>query len=629
MEPFFCTEDFDYYHRVPSHSMHNRRWPGAPYRSSGDDFDDRHKRSGLHLRNAADDFTMDAADNYYDVYDNQHYGWSGSRMYGSQLRNERLSYPLSRWDSRPCLQGGNHDNEQIDWAGDFGAYVNQSQEVQNDQTMLHGVGYPGDYILSFGPAGLPVRGLRPTEPREEVFSLPEDNHESEYHHSWCTDLPATKMHPLSTLSPTLDEYFSRQFFQHLPKCAKASDLTDARDDNDSNIDLPTLIQATTTDGASMHHNPPNFDSTSSIPKSTGSQHGDFFKQQWRILRITAAGLHRQRRRIRHSLRVLHRAQQAFELERGEFRNVQKISIQDPEGNQKWHSIHERFGLHNSDNAWRRDTKHLGETRGKRTEQAREKDLMHEASRSSNERRRSSEYDYRQDSEHHYDGGPHEQRVSPPLTADVVSQAKNDLASYDSAWTSLSEQFRTNRPRIPYPTSTMHCGPLLNPFPSNVRLPRLAAFHPPAHVRIQFHALAFYLHPLGLQVSLTCFPSVQGFDDPEQVPDAVVGVEEIDRLHSRTLMELKLRVHKEIRTWHEDTLRKKGFGTLLDCGSAISQDLDRISKESQYSNNSECVMGNVHDLEEKLTERNIVQGVWAAVQFLKDLVNAEMKRRNMM
>ncbi|MCJ1436918.1 hypothetical protein MMC27_006301 [Xylographa pallens] len=619
MEPFFCVENFDHHHEAPFHPPDNRRWREPPHRSSRKVVDEGYEWSRAHLWNTIDDFATDAANSHYDVYDNQHYGCSRSRIFGSRLRNERLSYPLSRLDSGPSLNGGIHDNERIDLVGDFEAYVNQSQ---NDETTLYPAAHTSDHFLSFSRADLPVRGPGYTEPGEEGFFLPEDDQKAGYHHSWCTVFPVSDKHSSTTIDPSVDANFSRQFVRHLPNRAKASDLTSP------DTGSPTFIQATTTDGSFIHNNPLYFDSTSSTPNFRDSQQGDYFKQQWRLLSIAVATLRRQRRRIRHSLRVLHRSQKALELERREFRNVQKNNIQDPERNQSWYSTGRKCGMDDGDDAWHRDTDCYWESRRKMTEQPREKDILYEASRSDDEPTGSSRHCYRHYSNHHYPGGPHGHIIPPPLTPDAVSQAKDNFMKYESAWTYLSDQSQTNTLRIPYPTVTMQAGPLLESFPSYVRLPRLPDFHPPAHVRIQFHALEFYLHPLGLQTSLTFRPLMQSFDDPEKVPDAVVGVDGIERLNSNSLIELKCGMINEVRKWHEDSLRRKGFGTVLDSCSAITQDFDSKSKQDHHARRSEFVIGDVHDFEEKLTERDIVQGVWAAVQLLKDLVIAEIKRRNM-
>ncbi|MCJ1413758.1 hypothetical protein MMC32_000082 [Xylographa parallela] len=493
---------------------------------------------------------------------------------------------------------------------------------------MHGATYPGDHVLSFGRADLPVRDPAYTEPGEEGFFLPEDDHEAGYHHSWCTGFPVSGKHSSVTIDPILGANFSRHFVPHLPNRAKASDLTDSRNDDISNIDFPTFIQITPTDGSSIHYDPLYRDSTVSTPNPRDSQHGDYFKQQWRLLSAAVAALRRQRRRLRHSLRVLHRSQRALELERREFRNVQKSNVRDPERNQSWHSNGRKCGMDDGDDAWCRDTEYSWESRCKGTEQPREEDFFYEASRRDDEPRRFSRHDQRHYSEHSYVGGRHAQTIPPPLTPNTISQAKDNFVSYESAWTYLSARSQANALRIPYPTVTMHAGPLLEPFPSYVRLPRQPAFHPPAHVRIQFHTLEFYLHPLGLHASLTFSPLMQDFDDPEQVPDAVIGVDEIERLKSSSLMELKCRIINEVRRWHEDSLRRKGFGTILDSCSAIKQDIDSKSRQGHRASKSEFVIADVHDLEEKLTERNIVQGIWAAVQLLKDLVFAEMKGRNM-
>ncbi|MCJ1383301.1 hypothetical protein MMC17_006414 [Xylographa soralifera] len=566
---------------------------------------------------------MDATANQYDMYHKEHYGCSGSCIFGSRFRNERLSCPLPKWDPSSAFQRGIHESEQFNWVGDFEAYVNQSQEVQNNETMLRGAVYPEDHVLSFDQADLPVRDPGHREPREESFLLHEEDHIVDYHHSWRTGLPVFNDRSSATLDPPLDDHFSRQFFQQLPNRAKVPDLTDSIDHDNFSIDSPTLIQVNSTDGSPIHHNPSYFISNSSGSGSRDIQHGDYLKQQWRLLRVAAASLCRQRRRIRNSLRVLHRSQKALELERQEFRDVQKNNMRDPECDQSWYSINGRPGMDESDDAWRRDTKYFWKSRGKRTEQPGEEDLFYKASKSDDEPKGSSRRDYRHSSERHYFADRHGQTMPPPLTPDVVSQAKDNFANYKSAWTYLSERSQVTSPRIPYPTVTMQPGPLLEPFPSYVRLPHPPAFHPPAHVRIQFHALEFYVHPLGLQASLTFSPPLQSYDDPEQIPDAVVGVDGIDRLEFISLIELKYRMMEEVRKWHEDSLRRKGFAAVLDSKLAIRHDVDSEPKQGQHA---ECVMGNVYDLDEKLTERNIVQGVWAGVQLLKDLVTAETERR---
>ncbi|MCJ1281750.1 hypothetical protein MMC26_001073 [Xylographa opegraphella] len=571
---------------------------------------------------------MNVTDDHYDAYDYQHYGHSGSRKFGSGSRNERLNYLLSRWEPCPSFQGGIHDDERNDWMGDFEAHADQSQIVRNNETMLPGTVYPGDYAIPCTPASLPVRGLRYRGLRDRGFPSLEDNYTSEYHHSWCTDLPVSENYASATLGPNLYDYSSSQFFQHLPNRAKVPDLTDYRDNNNPDIDLPESIYVSATDESPIDHGPLNFHATFPTPKATDSQHGDFFKQQWHVFSIIAASLRRQRCRIRHCLRILHRAKRALEIEKREFRNMQKYHLHDPEHSQSWYSLGEIIDANDSDDTWRPDTQYPWGPNGKRTEQPREEDLLHEASKSDNEPGVFPGSYYHRYSRHHYFGGRDGQTAMPRLTADVVSQAKNDLARYDSAWTSLSEHSQTITPRIPYPTVTMHFEPLLEPFPAYIRLPRQPAFHPPAHVRIQFHALQFYLYPLGLQASLTFDPPVQSFDDPEQVPDAILSVDEIESLGSNSLQGLKCRMISEIRKWHEDVLRNKGFGTLLDFGSNIKQDFEGRSVHSQYADDPEGLIGDVHDFEEKRTERDVVQGIWAAVQLLKDLVFAEMKRRNM-
>ncbi|MCJ1294172.1 hypothetical protein MMC34_005729 [Xylographa carneopallida] len=579
--------------------------------------------------NSPDDFTMDAADNRYNVYDDRDYAHSGSRVFGSRLRNERLSPPFSTWEPRSSPQGGIHDNEHTNWVSDVEAYVNQNQEVRNNERMQRRDVYSGEYSLSFAPANLPVRGLWYAERREEDFPSPQDHHRFEYHHSWSPSFPVvSEKHPSAALSPALDDYFSRQFCQHLPNRSKASDLTDSSYDDIADVNSPTLVQVTTADESSIHHDPLHFDATSSTPKSPESQDGNFFRRQWRNLNVTAASLHRQRRRIRHNLRVLHRAQRALELKRGKFQNMLKNNMQNPDRFQRWHSTGERIGMYDGDNDWRRDTRHSWRPRGKRTGHSGEEDPLYGAWRSNDEPRETSSRDYHHSTKHSYDDDPHGQTVRPLPTADVVSRAKKEIANYDSAWMSLSERAQTSQPRIPYPTVTTHCGPLLEPFPSYIRLPRPPAFHPPAHVRIQYHALEFYLHPFGLQVSLTFDPPLQSSDDPQQIPNApVIGVDGIESLSSSSFLELKGWMMDDTKRWHEDSLRKKGFGPLLDSGSPISRNYDRNPEQRQYSGRPERVACEFPDIGERLTERDIVQGVWAAVQSLKDFVLTEMKRRH--
>ncbi|MCJ1395415.1 hypothetical protein MMC18_008301 [Xylographa bjoerkii] len=599
---------------APCHPLHSSRRPRSPYESSGEAVGEGNKWSEMHLWDTANDFAMEAPD-------------------GHPLRNEQFNYTVPHRPSGRSFQGGVDDNDRIYCEGDFEAYVNRSREVQDHENMLRNAEFIKNGVLPLDHAGMPVRDVgdeQPLEEEEEGFLSPETDQSAEHNSSWCTVLHGADGYCSATISPPLNDYFSTEFLQDLPDGLNTYHLPNSIDDNTFNMSLPTSRQDIISDWSSDHHDPSFFYSTASRPCSGDHQPGNLLKQQWRILNIAAASLRRQRHRIRHSLRVFYRSQKALDIEWREFRNLRDNNIRDSRRGRGWYSNGRRSATDDSEDAWSRDTRHFWGS-GRRTEQPGKENLFYAASKSDDEPCGPSDRNYYHNLEHPNFTGRHRQTTPPPLVADAIDQAGKHLANYESAWSSLSKRSQATSSSIPYPTVTLQSAPLLEPFPSYVGLPCQPAFHPSPHVRIQFHALEFYLHPLGLQASLTFSSPMQSFGDPEQVPDAVLDADGIERLDSGALTRLRDMMIKEVRKWHEDRLREKGFSTVLDCERAIRQECDTRSKESkdgQYTHDSKHVMERADSSDEKLTERDIVQGVWAAVQLLKEIVKAELEKRKM-
>ncbi|MCJ1404067.1 hypothetical protein MMC11_007292 [Xylographa trunciseda] len=623
MDAFFCTEGFYRHEDVASHPKNRWRRYGSTYQSGGAEVDEGYERSRTHLWDSTYDFTSATANNHYDAYHNPHYGRSGNHTFDRRSGNERLSYPVSSWAPGPSSQGGIHDNGRIDWVGDSETPVNQTWEVMNDDNMLYNAVFIGDHVLRFDQAGMLAREVGHEEFSEEGILSPETDQSAEHNNPWYNEPAFSEEHSSTTTDFGLDNYYNKYFLHDLSGGLNASHSPHSIDFSAFNIASPISTLNTSSDGSSAYHDPSDFYSTSPRPSSGSFQYGNHIKRQWQILNIAASSLRRQQRRIRHSLRVLHRAQRGFEIERQELRNLQDNRMRDSERKHRCCPKDEDLSTDASNDACSRD---FWKPRRRETGKPWEEDLLFTASKSAEEPHQFRGHNHRHYSEQHHSDTHYGLNILPPLPADAVNQAANDLASYNSAWTSVLERSQNISPKIPYPTVTTQAGPLLEPFPSYVRLPSLPAFHPSSHVRIQFHTLEFYLHPLGLQASLTFNPPTESLDDFEQVLDTVLGVDRIDKLDFGSLIRFNVTIKAEKKKWHEDSLRRKGFGIVLDCEAVIGQDLDSAPEQNQHANNPERTLGNAYDLDEKFTGRDIVQGVWAAVQLLSELITSEIERR---
>ena len=158
---------------------------------------------------------------------------------------------------------------------------------------------------------------------------------------------------------------------------------------------------------------------------------------------------------------------------------------------------------------------------------------------------------------------------------------------------------------------------------------LAPEHSSTHVRIQFHVLAFYLHPFGLQPCLVPLPPQKDIEEPgKEIPGPleVMGLRDTER---ETLEQIKAMMDDEVVKWHEDKLRLRGFGKVFDEGSVMLTDgfVEEYPNTPRDQRRRRDTHGQAYnaDAGKKIKEKDLVHGVWAAVDLLRGLVKKEIKR----
>ena len=540
--------------------------------------------------------------------------------------DERFSFVVPEWGpaiDSPFYQRRSYNVERVDWEGESEAYMDQGQEVSSGVNIMYGTVFRDNYVQPFDQAGIHFRDFERRKHLEESVLLPEADQPPEHNRFWCTDLPVPQEHLSACRGLTFNDLRNRQFFQDIPHDSNAFHLPDSIEDNFSDIRSPKSTEDALSDEFSEYYYPSYFSTHSPRPNTADCQHENHMREEWQVLNLAAMSLRRQRRRLRYRLRVLYRSQRALEIEQRTFRHLRDDDMREPERDRRWYLNRGNFGEENNDDMWNRDKRHFWGFQRSRTEQSHEENSYHSGSENFNDPDTPLGHDWRDNSEYERYTDHHGQRSSPPLTADAINEAKNNLADYESAWSSISQQNQGCSAAIPYPTVTLKSKLLLEPFPSYIRLPRNLGHHPSTHMRIQFHTLEFYLHPLGLQPSLTFTSTIETVNEPEQIPDADLGIIGLETLDAIRLEDLKRAMFKEVEKWHEDKIRLKGFGEVLDCEAVTHQ---CPYSDNRYGKGVEYVTGKTVEMDEKLLGRDIVQGIWAAVQVLRGLVSAELQRR---
>ena len=220
---------------------------------------------------------------------------------------------------------------------------------------------------------------------------------------------------------------------------------------------------------------------------------------------------------------------------------------------------------------------------------------------------------------------------PSLSRAVIDEAQARLQIYNSAWSTIISPAEAISAQIPYPSSTLRPEDLLRPSPSYLRFLMLAPEHSSAHIRIQFHALAFYLHPFGLQPRLVPLPPQEEKEKPDretQGPLEVIGLVDAER---NTLEQIKVMMDSEVVKWHEDKLRLRGFSKMLDDEGLVVLK-DGLLEDDLYTSREWRPRRRKYreaygtDTCKNIKGKDLVHGVWAAVDLLRGLVRQEVKER---
>ena len=220
---------------------------------------------------------------------------------------------------------------------------------------------------------------------------------------------------------------------------------------------------------------------------------------------------------------------------------------------------------------------------------------------------------------------------PSLSHAAINEAKARLQIYKSAWSTITSFTEANSAQIPYPSPTLRPEDLLRPFPSYIHFLMLAPEHSSAHIRIQFHALSFYLHLFGLQPGLVPLPPQKGTEELEREtpgPLEVIGLKDSER---KTLEQIKAMMDNEVVKWHEDKLRLRGFSKVLDDeGPVLLTDglLEEYLDSPRDNRPRRCTHREAYnaDAGSEIKGKDLVHGVWAAVDLLRSLVRTEMTER---
>lgn len=359
------------------------------------------------------------------------------------------------------------------------------------------------------------------------------------------------------------------------------------------------------------HSTLSFDSLSTLQRRRhGSQNA--ITNQWRRIMAVISSLGRQRRRLRQEQGSLRRQKAALDLKwrtlqqaqrRGTYRrdrrNKRRHSDYDSEASgTEYFREHEQ--IHYGENVWNGNGKTKAKTRSHRYSY-----LDEEVS------------DGAQLSDHIQEPDRHSERASPTrrphLTAAAIAKANTEIEAYESVWRSLSISTSSI---IPYPASNQRPEELLANFPSYISLSPCPSERPSVHTRVQFHAMEFYLRPLGMQPK----------PEPGDQQLTSLNIAGLKAATNEGLERSKIMMDKEVVRWHEDRLRKKGFGEVIDGNGAVLE-LENEPFKDHACKNEQCRLGQLNRLKWKtVEEREVVQGVWAAVHLLRECMLEEMERR---
>jgi len=336
--------------------------------------------------------------------------------------------------------------------------------------------------------------------------------------------------------------------------------------------------------------------------------------QWRWIMAMISSLRRQRRRLRQERDLLRRQKAALDLE---WRDLQQTQRRGPYRRRR---SKRRYRNYNSD-AYGTDYFRKGEGRyngknvwtshGKSKAKARADRCSYDDQDSTDGEDMS---DHMPEPTQFLD--PISPMTRPHLTAAAIAEANIAIQSYETAWACLSSSTTPVPTKIPYPSSDHQPEGLLAQFPSCVSLPPCPVQRPSAHARIQFFALEFYLRPLGMQPQ----PMTEKRDLPLW---SIGGIKEV---REEVLEKVKVMMDKEVGRWHEDRLRNKGFGEVFD-GNGTVLELENEPFKDHTCDNKQCRLGRLDELKwTSIKEKEVVQGVWAAVRLLRGCVTKEMDER---
>jgi len=337
--------------------------------------------------------------------------------------------------------------------------------------------------------------------------------------------------------------------------------------------------------------------------------------QWRRIMAVISSLRLQRRRLRQEQDLLRRQKATLDLK---WRNLQQAQRRGTYGRIRRHR--------------RRHSDYDSEAY--RTEYFREDEQMHcgenvrTGKGKSKAKTRSYRYSYLDEevsdgaqlSDHIQEPDRHSDRVSPTrrpqLTAAAIAKANTEIGAYESVWRSLPISTSSIAFKIPYPASNQRPEELLARFPSYISLSPCPSERPSVHTRVQFHAMEFYLRPIGMQPK----------PEPGDQKLTSLNIAGLKAATNEALERSKVMMDKEVVRWHEDRLRKKGFGEVID-GSGAVLELENEPFKDHACKNEQCRLGQFNKLKWKtVEEREVVQGVWAAVHLLRECVLEETERR---
>ena len=334
--------------------------------------------------------------------------------------------------------------------------------------------------------------------------------------------------------------------------------------------------------------------------------------QWRRIMAMISSLRRQRRRLRQERDLLRRQKTALNLEWRDLLETQRHSAYERD-----HRFERGFGDYYSE-AFRMEYFDKGEwshygdnvrTSNGKSEKKSKCDRFSHSDEAST--------DDEQLSDHMPEPDPYTNPslpiTRPHLPAAAIAEASIVIQSYESAWACLSGSPTHTALKIPYPTSNQQPEGLLARFPSYIDLSPCPVERPSAHGRIKFHALEFYLRPLRIQ--------------PQPAMDSdswsIAGIKQVEE---EALKKTKAMMDKEVVRWHDDRLRTKGFGEVVDDRGAVLE-IENEPFTDHVCYNEQCQDGQWDKQSwTRVNEKQLVQGVWAAVHLIRESVTKEMEER---